>query len=169
MDDWREITEQPVRPEEKTLRDVFDSCIVPCAGARFHGDQFRLLCGPCVYIFVANGEPLYIGVSSLGVSRPAGHHHAEIARQEADEVLIWPCKTEILAHALESLLLSRIDTKYNARYRENPDHARAAEALGIETHSLLNVLGTRRQRPRRMKINPTKPRKVLRWHTVMNR
>lgn len=165
MEDWREIAEQPVQPDEKTLRDVFDSCIVPCAGARFRGEQFRLLSGPCVYMFFAACEPLYIGVSSLGVARPAGRHHMEIARQEADEVLIWPCRSEELAVALEGMLLSRIDTKYNHRYRGSFSHEKVAPLLGMTPHTLLNVLGSRFQRPRIVKVNQKKT-KVLRWHDL---
>lgn len=92
-----------------------EACIIPNTGQRFTGADFRMLTKPCVYIFLQDGSPLYIGMSRNGIGRPAqpGHAQADKARAECDEVLIYPCNNVRDAMYLEDLLICKTQPKYN--------------------------------------------------------
>jgi excinuclease UvrABC nuclease subunit len=91
-----------------------ESCVVPESGQRFNGEDFRMLLKPCVYLFMKDGSPLYIGMSKNGIARPAGANHRQFAaREECDEVLIYPCNSERDAKYLEELLICKTKPKYN--------------------------------------------------------
>ena len=72
-------------------------------------------------MFLKDNTPLYIGFSAAGLARPSQNaHHAKRARQEADEILIWPTKTEADARELESILIFAMQPKYNRRRPADP-------------------------------------------------
>jgi|SRR6266550_5026595 len=91
--------------------------VIPDAGQSFRGNDFRSLCLPCVYLFMKEGLPIYIGASSSGISRPAqrGHRQSIRALKECDEVRIHPCKSIEAAFELESILIAKCQPKYNNR------------------------------------------------------
>jgi hypothetical protein len=99
------------------------------SGIRFQGDDFRSLCGPQVYVFMRSGEPLYVGMSSNGIERPASvrHKQAAKARAECDEVLIYPCKSVNAAIKAETILISLLKPTYN----KNKLRTRACQLLGV--------------------------------------
>ena len=92
-----------------------EALIIPDSGQSFKGDDFRKLCLPCVYMFMENGLPIYIGMSSSGISRPSQSAHRQwcLARKECDEVRIYPCKSVDAAVKLERILLCRTQPKHN--------------------------------------------------------
>ena len=114
------------------LRDV-----LPCGGTRFIGQDFRDLCGPQVYLFLKDGMPLYIGMSGNGIERCGGvrHQQAKRARNECDEVLIYPCRDKGSARRLEGLLIGRMGPKYNVQRARKE----LAELMGISRVGSLTV------------------------------
>lgn len=92
-----------------------ESLVVEGAGQSFKGDDFRMLCKPCVYMFMKNGLPIYVGMSRNGISRPASRAHAqaEHARSECDEVKIYPCVSEDAARNLEEMLIAKTQPPHN--------------------------------------------------------
>jgi hypothetical protein len=117
-------TTQPPARSIEPLPDpgaCFKRLILPSGGVRFDGEEFRRLCRPLVYMFLKDNTPLYIGFSAAGLARPSQNaHHAKRARQEADEILIWPTKTEADARELESILIFAMQPKYNRRRPADP-------------------------------------------------
>lgn len=104
---------------ENTLAQIdperfFDSLLTPNGGARFAGEDFRRLSGPCVYMFLLRGQALYVGMSRRGLSRTAGLHiQADEARRLCDEVLIWATGTEKNALLLEAFLTLKLNPRFN--------------------------------------------------------
>ena len=92
------------------------SRLIKGIGARFTGEDFRSLCKPTVYMFLRNGEPLYVGYSRQGLGRALNtHKQADKARQECDEVLTWPCRDVISAQQVERILIAHCRPVYNVR------------------------------------------------------
>lgn len=89
--------------------------LIDGAGQSFSGDDFRMLCRPCVYMFMKDGLPLYIGMSSHGIQRVAqkAHRQAMLSRAECDEVKVHPCISVDAARQLETYLIRRMRPKYN--------------------------------------------------------
>lgn len=104
--------------------------VIPDAGQSFKGDDFRSLCLPCVYLFMKEGLPIYIGAGSSGISRAAQSNHRQwcYARKECDEVRIYPCKSIDAAFELESILIAKCQPKYNKRKR----YTGISEQLGLK-------------------------------------
>lgn len=94
---------------------VVSSLIVRDSGHRFTGEDFRSLLNPCVYLFMLNGLPLYIGVSKHGITRASDqrHHMHFKARLECDEVLIYQCNSSSDALELETIMIRHLHPKYN--------------------------------------------------------
>ena len=110
-------TREPI-PEPESC---FKRLILSSGGVRFEGEDFRRLCRPLVYMFLKDGVSLYIGFSAGGLARPSQRrHHAKIARDEADELLIWPTRTKADAKELESILIFVMRPKYNRRLPLDP-------------------------------------------------
>jgi hypothetical protein len=91
--------------------------IIPQSGTKFNGDDFRQLCGPQVYLFMKDNKPLYIGMTGDGLARcgSRGHKQATVARDECDEVMIYPCISRQHAERLETLLIWHLQPAYNKR------------------------------------------------------
>lgn len=121
----------PIDPKE------IERYVIPNSGNQFTGDDFRLLCRPCVYLFMLNGLPLYIGMSGIGIVRSAArnHHHADLARKECDQVLIYPCLSVDAAYSLEKLLIHVLSPKYNERLRGSY----TADRLGVKSYTPLHL------------------------------
>src|SRR6266478_1822248 len=104
--------------------------VIPDAGQSFKGDDFRSLCLPCVYLFMKEGLPIYIGASISGISRPAQRAHGQAIKAlgECDEVRIHPCKSVDAAFELESILIAKCKPKYNIRKR----YTDISEQLGLK-------------------------------------
>ena len=84
-------------------------------GIRFDGKDFRLLLGPVVYVFLWQGQAIYIGMSKRGLSRAtAGRHiQAQDERQECDEVWVYPTESTSAARQLERLLIASLNPSQN--------------------------------------------------------
>ena len=119
-----------------TPEQEIETLIIPNSGQSFTGDDFRMLLKPIVYMFMKAGLPLYVGMSRRGITRPSGAHHVAKAREECDEVKIFPCINEGAAYRLEQILISRTNPLYNERLRQ----AEAKRLTGIS--SSINTLAT---------------------------
>lgn len=84
------------------------------AGQKFKGNDFRSLLSPGVYVFMRDGQPLYIGMAKRLLGRVGGwHKQAERAIKECDEVLLYPCVSKKAAEELETLLIGNLKPVYN--------------------------------------------------------
>jgi hypothetical protein len=126
----------------QSIEDVVRSLVCSTEGQSFKGDDFRMLCRPCVYLFLKDALVLYVGMSRNGISRPAerGHRQAMLARAECDEVRIFPCLTIFAAQQLEGLLISGLQPKYNKRQRMPRFIARL---MGVGQQAIRTRLGPR--------------------------
>ncbi len=83
---------------------------------RFRGRSLKNLSSPCVYIYLLCNEPLYIGMSKIGLQRtltPKQNISASKLIEESDELIIYPMDTEIEARRAEKLLIRDLLPKYN--------------------------------------------------------
>jgi hypothetical protein len=110
------------------IADDIEALVIKDAGQSFSGEDFRSLLRPCVYMFMRENVPIYIGMSGNGLERVAGrsHHKALNARQECDEVRIYPCVSVDAAYKLERILVGRTQPRYNV----NELHHYTNERLG---------------------------------------
>ena len=108
-----------------------EELVIENAGQSFAGNDFRMLCKPCVYMFLQQGTPIYIGATKRGIERIADPHHLQASRaqQECDEVRIWPCVSVIAARQLEKHMISVCKPKYNKRMIHTIDR----KLLGLGT------------------------------------
>jgi len=115
-----------------------ESLVVEGAGQSFKGDDFRMLCRPCVYVFLKDELPIYVGMSGYGMQRAAQHKHpqAEIARAECDEVRVFPCRSRNAAIKLETLLIGKTQPKYNERQKT----ATIAALMGMQSRHATRYL-----------------------------
>ena len=113
---------------------VFSKLLLPFGGVRFDACTFCMLSGPLVYVFTKNGAALYVGYSANGVGRAASptHQHKR-AREEADEVFIWPTADTATAMELEATLIFTLRPLYN---KQRPADLRKAHLLGISGRRL---------------------------------
>ena len=127
--------------------------VIERAGQQFKGLDFRDLLQPGVYLFLAKGLPLYVGQASSLLSRAASKRHkqAEQARAECDKLLLYPCVSHRAALSLESLLISKLQPKYNWRkrsavLRDRLGYAEStASAIQHSNSLLLSSVNTRNQ------------------------
>lgn len=91
---------------------------IPGAGQRFSGEDFRDLLRPGVYAFFKGGKPLYVGTSYSILQRAAYRdHNAKRAREEADEVFMFPCISKEAADSLETYLIGKMRPRDNKAKR----------------------------------------------------
>lgn len=95
--------------------------LCPSQGIEFKGDVFRSLCGPLVYVLLGDEDlPLYIGMSSNGLSRPCDPRHGALkARSICTSVLIYACKSVYQATALERFLIRKLNPQYNIQNKSS--------------------------------------------------
>lgn len=90
--------------------------VIPGAGQQFKGNDFRDLRKSGVYLFMLEGKPLYIGTGRMLLGRASGKHkQAEEAIAQCDTVLLYPCLSWFIAQQLETLLINKLQPKYNKR------------------------------------------------------
>lgn len=82
---------------------------------RWSREQADRACGHLVYVFWKEGRPLYIGKSSMGLTRPLdpAHAWAVIARNEAESIEFICCKDGREADLLERQLIYNLQPQYN--------------------------------------------------------
>lgn len=104
-------------PSEFGDKDSVDGAI-PGLGQKFSGQDFRDLLRPGVYVFFKAGAPLYVG-SSYSILQRAAYkdHNARTARQECDEVFLFPCVSREAAESLETYLIGRFRPRDNKSKR----------------------------------------------------
>jgi hypothetical protein len=118
-------------------KSLFDLLTIPDAGASFKGCDARTLCGPVVYMFSLERRPLYIGMSKNGIGRVfSPHKQADKAREECDELLIFPTPTVEAAMELEELMVSLFEPMYNKRLSNKWTREQAADHLGVSYRQL---------------------------------
>ena len=100
-------------------------------GLEFSGENYRLLCGPGVYLFMSETEALYVGMSKSVIARPFtfSHWKARKAQREATRFIIYPCRTVGDALDLETMFIERLHPKYNTKQKV----AMVCRRLGIAT------------------------------------
>lgn len=127
-------------------RNEIEQLVIANAGQSFAGDDFRMLNKPCVYMFLQQCLPIYIGMSGNGIARPAqvSHHRGETARAECDEVRIYPCLDVRKAIKLESILIAQCQPKYNKRKK----YSRISKRLGLQRVSSAYPQASEGPRPR---------------------
>lgn len=76
---------------------------------------------PCVYLFLKDGVPLYIGSSANGLVRFAcPNHHRRGIREVADDIQVIWCSTTEHARELEQHLIRKLHPKTNGRGKNSP-------------------------------------------------
>lgn len=101
--------------------------VIPSAGQKLQGSDFRDLCRPGVYVFMRRGKPLYIGMAKRMLGRIGSlHRQAESAIEECDEVLLYPCVSVKAAVELEIILIGKLKPTYNKQHKMF-----AAKLLGL--------------------------------------
>ena len=103
-----------------THRELFKDKITEWVkgGVSFGRSTAELLRGPCVYLFLKENEPLYIGMSEYGLSRVFSTHHNKYFSEvlsEYDEVLIYQVKDAKAARDTEALMISSLRPRANIR------------------------------------------------------
>lgn len=100
------------------IEQEIEQLVLPSAGQQFKGNDFRQLREPGVYVLLSNGIPLYVGMGSMLLRRVGGKHgQADKAINECDQLLIYPCISTKAAAKLETILISKLQPKYNWRKR----------------------------------------------------
>ena len=100
-------------------RNEIPTLISSEGGQQFAGHDFRALRQPGVYLFMLGDVPLYVGMSSCLLQRMGAKAHAQASKamQDCDRVLLYPCRNVGGARRLESILIKRLQPKYNQRLR----------------------------------------------------
>ena len=111
--------------------DEIEALVIKDAGQSFKGEDFRSLLRPCVYMFLRENVPIYIGMSGNGIERVAGrsHHKALNARQECDEVRVYPCVSVDAAYKLERILVGRTQPRYNVNELRHYVNERSGKSI----------------------------------------
>lgn len=101
--------------DKQAIADAIGKEAVECVQAvQYSGGEFRALIRPCVYLFLRNGKPLYVGVSQHGISRPAAlYHNHRTARDAADEVLLLFFGSAYSAKDAEQRLIEALKPPFN--------------------------------------------------------
>lgn len=82
-------------------------------------ERLRELLRPCVYQFMKEGKPLYIGSSAQGLVRVLHpNHHRRAVRKMADEIRVEWFVTEAEARTAEKKLVSELRPPLNGRAHE---------------------------------------------------
>jgi excinuclease UvrABC nuclease subunit len=88
----------------------------------FTPEQLRALTRPCVYTFVKDGKPLYIGSSAVGLTRVASPtHHKRDIREHADEIVLEWCDNPWQARAFEEQRIKEHRPPFNGNRRAFAD------------------------------------------------
>lgn len=87
-------------------------------GLSFTGATVQALSGPCIYVWLRNDVPLYVGMSRHGITRPCGPNHHALAIRSTDELLVYPVETVASARRLERLLIERLRPERNVHFRD---------------------------------------------------
>lgn len=83
---------------------------------RFKSDELNKFAMPCVYQFMLEGTPLYVGVSALGIARVFTADQMQNrmdARQLCDEVIIKFFDSDAEASEEETTLIHDFHPRYN--------------------------------------------------------
>lgn len=84
----------------------------------FTKDYVRRISRPCVYLFMKDGEPLYIGSSANGLLRFADpSHHRKEVRSDADEIRVLWFKKTWHDRSAEERLIKKLRPRFNNRER----------------------------------------------------
>ena len=108
-----------IRPLREDFSNRISELVIPGSGAEFQGADFRMFTYPCVYVFLRDLEPLYVGSSVNGLGRPAQPNHKQAleARKQCNRVLVYFCKFESEAREAERLLISNLRPIFNKQLR----------------------------------------------------
>jgi excinuclease UvrABC nuclease subunit len=100
------------RDEEFTKRLARD--VAALESETFSNEYLTQITRPCVYMFIKDGKPLYIGKGAHGLMRAAEpkHQRAKV-RAIADEIRVLWCKKESHARDLERRLIAEHNPPFN--------------------------------------------------------
>lgn len=69
---------------------------------------------PCVYVFVRNGEIIYVGSSVNGFARVIASHHPMVTRvEDSDQIVFWAVDSENEAREMELKVIRELKPKFN--------------------------------------------------------
>jgi hypothetical protein len=77
-------------------------------GISFPLQTFKVLQGPCVYLFLHGGRAVYVGMSGNGIIRALGGRDHKKKFKYVDEVLIYPVKNINEANRIEKILIKAL-------------------------------------------------------------
>lgn len=92
----------------------------PQLGQKFKANDFRDLRKPGVYLFLLDGNALYVGMGKsliYACVRTGYHYGRDMAIEQADEVLMYPCVSSEAARELEIMLIKSLRPKYNRMHK----------------------------------------------------
>lgn len=85
--------------------------------------QYFALRRCCIYFWMRDGEPLYIGKSAQGVHRPISRGHDVINSydvfREGDELWLFECDNEEQMDAREKKMIKKFNPKFNVIWSED--------------------------------------------------
>lgn len=110
------------------LERQLNELIIPGLGQTFKGNDFRSLCGPGVYLMMADETVSYIGMASNVLRRISAEHHQLEAKETCTEVRIYRTETVSDAKKLETLLIHALKPKKNVYTSEGFE---LAKLLGV--------------------------------------
>lgn len=82
---------------------------------KIKGDDIRLLLGPLVYLALGRNDILYVGMSSVGLSRVFAQNHSVISNiiKDITSIELYQTRTVEEAESLEKKLIKEMQPKYN--------------------------------------------------------
>ena len=106
------------RAPRSEREEVIDLASQLGEGLSFPGLTVQSLSGPCIYVWLRNDVPLYVGMSRHGITRPCGPNHHALAIRSTDELLVYPVETVASARILERLLIERLRPARNVQFKD---------------------------------------------------
>lgn len=90
-------------------------CALDKRCVEIHGNDFRDMCGPGVYLYLLGDIALYVGMAKSVIQRAArwDHEQADKARLLCDRVILIPARSLERARKMENILIADLQPKYN--------------------------------------------------------
>lgn len=102
------------RAEELAQRNARDLAAMTTGFESFTAEFFERLAQPCVYMFMREGKPVYIGKSKQGIFRAGSPHHQRAPeRATADEIKVFWFKKAWQASDMERRLIQQHNPPLN--------------------------------------------------------
>ena len=100
----------------RKIENIFKKICELEDGFSFSRNELNNLLSPCIYIYLKNRKPIYVGCSQHGTSRALASHVTEEIQEEADKLIIYPVSNCVELEN-EEILISHFKPKYNKRIK----------------------------------------------------